>query len=243
MFSYCIERSEKADDVPTRLLLLCDYVTRFIFNNVSRGLFEEHKSLYSFLVATSILRHPSSGEIQPGEWNFLVRGPTGLTTAPPKPAALSWLGEAAWRALAFAENAVPALAGLTASVEAASAEWEAWAGSDEPHTTPLPAGWEDKLNGHFAKLCVIRVFREEKLIFACSQYVGLKLGHEFTEPAPWTLDDVFPDSTCRTPIIFILSTGGSECCCCRVAAAGLPHSAEQCSVSTMRTSNGAGLPL
>ena len=54
---------------------------------------------------------------------------------------------------------------------------------------------------------MIRVFREEKLIFACNQYVGLKLGQEFTEPAAWTLDDVFPDTTCRTPVIFILSTG------------------------------------
>lgn len=57
--SYCIDKSEKADDVPTRLVLLSDFVTRFIFNNVSRGLFEEHKLLYSFLVVTSILKHPS----------------------------------------------------------------------------------------------------------------------------------------------------------------------------------------
>ncbi len=57
--SFCIDKSEKADDVPTRLGLLSTFVTRFIFNNVSRGLFEEHKLLYSFLVTTSILRHPS----------------------------------------------------------------------------------------------------------------------------------------------------------------------------------------
>lgn len=37
LFSYCIDRSEKADDVPTRLGLLSAFVTRFIFNNVSRG--------------------------------------------------------------------------------------------------------------------------------------------------------------------------------------------------------------
>ena len=51
MFGYCIDKSEKAEDVPTRLILLSDFVTRFIFNNVSRGLFEEHKNLYSFLVS------------------------------------------------------------------------------------------------------------------------------------------------------------------------------------------------
>lgn len=57
--SYCIENSEKADDVERRLELLSSFITEFTFNNVSRGLFEEHKLLYAFLVATSLLRHPS----------------------------------------------------------------------------------------------------------------------------------------------------------------------------------------
>ncbi|KAG1679671.1 hypothetical protein FOA52_006190 [Chlamydomonas sp. UWO 241] len=208
LFSHCIDNANKADDVPTRLALLSDFVTRFIFNNVSRGLFEEHKSLYSFLVATSILRHESSGEIGAPEWNFLVRGPTGggLASAG-RPAACAWVSDSAWKALVYAEGSIPALAGLAAIVESASSEWEAWATSAEPHTEALPSGWEATLSGSFAKLVVIRIFREEKLIFACSQYVGTKLGAEFTEPAPWTLDDVFPDSSCRTPIIFILSTG------------------------------------
>lgn len=103
----------------------------------------------------------------------------------------------------------------------------------------------------FGKLLVLKIFREEKLIFACgqvrlhsspafmglrphtlhpiclqlasnfkptyctnihanhprTQYVANRLGAEFTEPPPWSLDDVFPDTTARTPIIFILSTG------------------------------------
>ena len=121
-----------------------------------------------------------------------------------------WVSEGSWKALLYAEGTIAALEGLAASVTSQSAEWEAWAAEAEPHTVPLPAGWEEKLSTSFSKLCVIRVFREEKLIFACNQYVGLKLGQEFTEPAAWTLDDVFPDTTCRTPVIFILSTGEDQ---------------------------------
>ena len=157
-------------------------------------------------MCTSILRHSSSGEISDPEWSFMVRGVIGLGSsgAAARP---GWVGEGAWKALLYAESTIPSLAGLAASVTSDSAEWEAWAASPEPHLLPLPAGWDEKLSTSFSKLCVIRIFREEKLIFACSQYVGLKLGSEFTEPAPWTLDDVFPDTTCRTPVIFILSTG------------------------------------
>lgn len=36
LFSYCIDKSEKSDEVPVRLALLSDFVTRFIFTNVSR---------------------------------------------------------------------------------------------------------------------------------------------------------------------------------------------------------------
>jgi len=39
------------------------------------------------------------------------------------------------------------------------------------------------------------------------QYVTLNLGPAFTEPPPWTLDEVYPDTSCHTPIIFILSSG------------------------------------
>lgn len=71
---------------------------------------------------------------------------------------------------------------------------------------PLPQGWEDKA-GPFGKLLLVRVLREEKLVFACARFVAATQGAEFMEPPPWTLDDVFPDTSARTPIIFILSTG------------------------------------
>jgi hypothetical protein len=59
-----------------------------------------------------------------------------------------------------------------------------------------------------AALLLVKQLREEKLVFAAQQYVAAKLGREFTEPEPWTLDGVFQETSARTPIIFILSTGG-----------------------------------
>ncbi|KAG2448089.1 hypothetical protein HYH02_007114 [Chlamydomonas schloesseri] len=212
MFSYCIDKSEKADDVPTRLHLLSDFVTRFIYNNVSRGLFEEHKLLYSFLLCTSILRHESAGpEITAPEWSFFIRGAGAATSDPPRPNPHpEWITANMWYALFHLEHVLPdPFLGLVEDVVAAGADWRAWCEADEPHQLPLPGGWEDKVaqKRPFCKLLLIKIFREEKLIFACAQYVAGKLGYEFTEPPPWSLDDVFPDTSCRTPIIFILSTG------------------------------------
>lgn len=47
-------------------------ITRMIYTNVSRGLFETHKIIYSFLIITSINRN--SGKVKDTDWNFLLRG-------------------------------------------------------------------------------------------------------------------------------------------------------------------------
>lgn len=41
----------------------------------------------------------------------------------------------------------------------------------------------------------------------CAVYVEDILGAEYMTPPPWTLSDVFPATSPRAPIIFILSPG------------------------------------
>lgn len=102
---------------------------------VRRGLFEEHKLLFSFLLCTSILRHPSSGEISEVEWSCLVRGmQTTAATAGlshqkprPKPDVLTWLKDDAWTDLHCLEQLVPTLKGLGDSVAGQdTAAWRKW---------------------------------------------------------------------------------------------------------------------
>lgn len=83
--------------------------------------------------------------------------------------------------------------------------------SAEPHQHPLPGQWQEQLGGHFAVLLLVKQLREEKLVFAAQHYVAAKLGREFTDPELWTLDGVFQETSARTPIIFILSTGLCSC--------------------------------
>lgn len=53
MFDHCIDSSEKAADVGIRLRLLTTFATHFMFDKVQRGLFEQHKLLFSFMLATA----------------------------------------------------------------------------------------------------------------------------------------------------------------------------------------------
>lgn len=118
-----------------------------------RGLFEEHKRLFSFLLCTSILRHPSSpGGISEAAWSCLIRGPsttlacqaaTNTTNTSssstnnstnssssgmdrPRPAQLDWLPEAGWAGLQAIEQCLPELSGLTNSWQQQAAAWREW---------------------------------------------------------------------------------------------------------------------
>lgn len=54
-----------------------DNISRLLYTNISRGLFEKDKIIYSFLITTSIKR--KANIIDEGVWNVLLRGPTVFT--------------------------------------------------------------------------------------------------------------------------------------------------------------------
>jgi dynein heavy chain, axonemal len=68
------------------------------------------------------------------------------------------------------------------------------------------AGWADKLCG-FDRLILVKIFRQEKLCASMAQYVGELHGRNFQFPPQWRLEEIFPDTMARTPIVFVLSTG------------------------------------
>ena len=81
----------------------------------TRGLFESHKMIFSFLICTSIQR--DAGTVDPRHWNFLLRGARGPD--PPKPlppACAAWLSQPAWLAAQSAERVIPELAQLTQAI-------------------------------------------------------------------------------------------------------------------------------
>ena len=56
IFKIAMDTSEESAEIDTRLKNLIDNITRDIYKNVTRGLFEKDKILFSFMIATSIGR-------------------------------------------------------------------------------------------------------------------------------------------------------------------------------------------
>lgn len=72
MFNLVIQSSEKHEDLDYHLQVLYNEITITVYKNVSRGLFEKHKLMYSFMLLISILLN--TNKISQAQWNFVVSG-------------------------------------------------------------------------------------------------------------------------------------------------------------------------
>ena len=81
IFNNVIETSEKNEDLQRRLQILYNEITLAIYTNVSRGLFERHKLVFSLMLNMSIFLN--DGIISYAQWNFLLRGPGQFKTVIP----------------------------------------------------------------------------------------------------------------------------------------------------------------
>jgi dynein heavy chain len=180
-----------------------------IYTNVSRGLFEAHKIIFSFLIITSINRN--SKKVKETHWNLLLRGagpitPEEMKKRPENPDT-KILGPLSWDLIFYMDlNDPEVYGGITESIVKQWPAWLEWGTCAEPHTTPLPLEWAEKLD-NFAKLIVLKAFRPEKLLFAFQNYVIEEIGQFFVESPSATMDVIYQDTDVKTPLIFVLSAG------------------------------------
>lgn len=94
-----IETSEKSPQLPIRLNTLYNEITLAVYTNISRGLFERHKLVYSFMLCVAIFQQ--KGEITGGQWNYLLRGPVGTRGDLPKKPDYPMITDAMWQAVHY----------------------------------------------------------------------------------------------------------------------------------------------
>lgn len=110
MFNTVIETSEKKEDLQERLNVLYYGITLSVYTNVSRGLFERHKLVFSFMVCAAIFKE--AGVIGDSHWNYLLRGPVGAKQELPKKPDYPTLSEAMWLGTHFLASTFDKFAAL-----------------------------------------------------------------------------------------------------------------------------------
>jgi dynein heavy chain, axonemal len=68
-----MDQAEKGNNLHERLEYLIENITKDVFRNVTRGLFEKDKTLFAFLIATAINKNAKI--ISEDSWTVFTRGP------------------------------------------------------------------------------------------------------------------------------------------------------------------------
>jgi dynein heavy chain len=77
LFNKAIDMSTPSNIEEERLKNLIDTISRIIYTNICRGLFERDKLIFSFLIATSIDRYTEF--IHSSGWSIVLRGAMPFT--------------------------------------------------------------------------------------------------------------------------------------------------------------------
>ncbi|RKP20476.1 dynein heavy chain 6, axonemal, partial [Rozella allomycis CSF55] len=204
LFNSCIINTPKSDILDQHILDLCENITISIFNNVSRGLFEQHKLIFSFLICIEILKE--KGLITDAEWNFFLRGNVSIQTKPPPKPEISWLTESIWKSIFDLSQTLPQFKQSFDLISNNPSMFNDFMDSQTPFKSGLPVDVSDRLTS-FNILILIKILREESVIGSTFEFIKENLGSCFVDPVPFDLAKTFEDTSITSPLIFVLSPG------------------------------------
>jgi dynein heavy chain len=226
-FNTCIVNSEPSKDLQVRLDILLKNTTSVVYTSVARGLFEQHKIVFSFMLCVDIMRQ--AGDISDAEWNYFLRGAAGIEKEYPDKPDVSWLTLSQWKTCCQLEDLLPSFKGICKDiistpvhcklgqleVNANPSSWDGYVdpttvsngdGDDGNNEQSVTGNWNERLTS-FQKLIMIKSFKEEMVVFAVFDFVSENLGKTFVESPSIDLSILFGDMSSTTPLVFILSQG------------------------------------
>ncbi|CAM9362495.1 unnamed protein product [Pylaiella littoralis] len=205
LFEMAIDKAVKAHVLEDRLKNLSECFTAMLYKNVCRSLFEKHKLLFSFLLSVKIMQ--GEERMDGGELRFFLQGTTSLDLEEPNPLANGegWLTDKTWGEI-IAAGKLAAMSGFKENFKSNLGVWEGVFVSDDP-LAEIEEVVGDAYQP-FQKLCLLRAIRPDVVIPGVQKFVAQQeMGASFIEPPPFDLRACYEDSTCSTPLIFVLTPG------------------------------------
>ncbi|XP_056247105.1 dynein axonemal heavy chain 8-like [Seriola aureovittata] len=202
IFDLSLDRSEKSSKTQKRIRNIIEYLTFEVFRYTVRGLYENHKFIFTLLVALKI--DLQNNKIEQNKFQILIKGGAALDlkTCPIKP--YSWILDMIWLNLVELSK-LPQFTNILNQVSHNGKHWKAWLNLDAPEEGVVPDGYNAL--DVFHKLLLIRSWCPDRTLSQARKYVGESMGVRFAEPVLLNLHNTWEESDPRTPLICFLSMG------------------------------------
>ncbi|XP_041923315.1 LOW QUALITY PROTEIN: dynein heavy chain 5, axonemal-like [Alosa sapidissima] len=203
LFDTSMERSAKSQITAKRLGNIMEYLTYEVFVYTARGLYENHKFLFTLLLALKI--DLQAKNISHCEFQTFIKGGASLDLNSVEAKPRRWILDVTWLNLVQL-SALPPFTGLLAQVAHADRAWRTWFDEAAPEEAPLPGDYDNLLDA-FRKLLLIRSWCPDRTIAQARHYIADSLGGRYAEGTVLDMEAVCVESDERTPLVCFLSMG------------------------------------